>query len=198
MEAAKNTQINLVICICGMAGSGKSTVARKLAKKYGLNYYSGGDALKSLAIEAGYRPKEKGWWESEEGLGFLKQRMENPDFDKTIDKKFLEIGEKGNLVLDSWTMPWLLKKGFKIWLEALPEVRAERLARRDRISFEDASKRLREKEEKTKRIYEKLYGFRLGEDFSPFHFILDVNNLESYEVFNTLCEVIEKSLLRKC
>jgi cytidylate kinase len=188
---------NLVICICGLAGSGKSTVAKNLAQKYGLSYYSGGDALKALAIEAGYKPKEKGWWESEEGIRFLQQRMENPNFDKSVDKKLLEMGEKGNVVLDSWTMPWLLNKGFKIWLEASSKVRAERLARRDKISFEEALRKLEEKERKTKEIYKQLYGFRLGEDFSPFHFILDVNRLNSQEVFNILCEVIENFLLRR-
>jgi cytidylate kinase len=39
----------IVVCISGMAGTGKSTLAKKLAKKYKLKYYSGGDALKALA-----------------------------------------------------------------------------------------------------------------------------------------------------
>lgn len=190
----KPPKINLVICVCGMAGSGKSTVAKKLARKYGLRYYSGGDALKEMAIDAGYRSKQRGWWESAEGLRFLRQRTENPDFDKLIDKKLLGIGEKGNVVLDSWTMPWLLGKGFKIWLEASPQVRAGRLAKRDRLTYAEALKSLREKEEKTKRIYEKLYGFHLGEDFAPFHFILDVNYLTSGEVFKTACAVVDKFL----
>ena len=44
----------VVICISGMAGTGKSTLAKKLALKYGLRYYSGGDALRVLAAEEGY------------------------------------------------------------------------------------------------------------------------------------------------
>ena len=52
---------SIVICICGMAGTGKSTLAKRLAKKYGLKYYSGGDALKALAIEEGYKSLERGW-----------------------------------------------------------------------------------------------------------------------------------------
>ena len=61
----------LVVCISGMAGTGKSTLAKKLAKKYKLTYYSGGDALKALAAEAGYDASSHGWWESPEGLRFL-------------------------------------------------------------------------------------------------------------------------------
>jgi cytidylate kinase len=187
----------IVICICGMAGSGKSTVAKKLAEKYGLKYYSGGDALKALAIEKGYKPLEKGWWESPEGLSFLENREENPEFDKAVDKKLLEVAEQGNVILDSWTMPWLLKKGFKIWLEASLRKRAERVAKRDGISVEKALKALKSKEEKTKIIYKKLYGFSLGEDFTPFQLILDTDNLTAEEVFQTLIAVLDRMVFNK-
>jgi len=186
------TREPVVICICGMAGSGKSTVAKKLAEKYGLKYYSGGDALKALAIEKGYKPAEKGWWESPEGLSFLENRDKNPEFDKAVDKKLLEVAKQGNVILDSWTMPWLLKEGFKIWLEASPKKRAERVAKRDGISVEKALKALRNKESKTKAIYKRLYGFSLGEDFTPFHLILDTDNLEVEEVFQALTIVLDK------
>lgn len=188
----------VVICICGMAGSGKSTVAKRLAEKYGLKYYSGGDALKALAIEKGYKPLEKGWWESLEGLSFLENRGKNPEFDKAVDRKLLEVAEQGDVILDSWTMPWLLKnKGFKIWLEASPKKRAERVAKRDGISVQKALEALRNKEEKTKAIYKKLYGFSLGEDFTPFHFILDTDNLTAEEVFQTLVYVLDRMVFQK-
>jgi cytidylate kinase len=186
-----------IICICGMAGSGKSTLAKKLAEKYGLKYYSGGDALKALAIEEGYKTSESGWWESEEGRRFLEKRGKDPKFDKAVDKKLLELAKHGNVVLDSWTMPWLLKEGFKVWLEASPEKRAKRIAIRDGISVKEAFNALKNKEEQTKTIYKKLYGFSLGEDFSPFHLILDTDHLEADEVFQVLCMVIDNLLYSK-
>jgi cytidylate kinase len=181
----------MLICISGMAGSGKSTLAKKIAEKYGLKYFSGGDALKALAIEEGYKPLKRGWWEAEEGMRFLEKREKMVKFDEAVDKKFLELAEKGNVVLDSWTMPWLLKKGFKIWLEASQEKRAERIAKRDGISLGEALKALRNKEKRTKTIYKKLYNFSLGEDFAPFHLILDTDNLKAEEVFKVLCELID-------
>ncbi|MEM2561596.1 MAG: AAA family ATPase, partial [Candidatus Bathyarchaeia archaeon] len=33
-----------------MAGSGKSTQAKRIAEQYNLKYYSGGEALKQLAL----------------------------------------------------------------------------------------------------------------------------------------------------
>src|SRR4030066_1210704 len=122
----------LVICISGMAGTGKSTLAKKLAEKYCLKYYSGGDALKALAAEEGYDASRNGWWESIEGLKFLKQRKGDAKFDKAVDQKLLEYAEKGNVLLDSWTMPWLLKTGFKIWLLASMDKKASRGAKRDK------------------------------------------------------------------
>jgi len=187
---------SIVICISGMAGSGKSTLARKLAKKYRLDYYSGGNALKALAIEERYNPFKHGWWESQEGMRFLDKRSKDLKFDKAVDRKLLGLARQGNVILDSWTMPWLLKKGFKIWLEVSSGKRAERIASRDGISVKEALKALRSKEEKTKAIYKKLYGFSLGEDLTPFHFILDTNNLNKEEVFHILCMVMDNVVLK--
>lgn len=186
-----------IICISGLAGSGKSTAARRIAEHYGLKFYSGGDALKAIASEMGYSVFERGWWETESGTRFLEERLRNLEIDRRVDKKMMEWAREGNVVLDSWTMPWLLKEGFKIWLEASEEVRASRIARRDGISFEEALKRMRERETKTKEIYRRLYGFRLGEDFEPFHVILDVNDLNEDEVFRALCFIIDRWLLRR-
>jgi cytidylate kinase len=193
----KETKEPIVVCVSGMAGSGKSTLAWKLARKYGLRYCSGGDALKALAIDEGYKRVELGWWESKEGMRFLESRGEDSGFDRAIDKKLLEFAREGNVILDSWTMPWLLDKGFKIWLEASPERRAERVAKRDNISVGEALEALRKKESQTRSIYRKLYGFNLGEDYKPFHLILDTDNLEAEEVFGVLCMVMDNYLLRR-
>ena len=182
----------IVICISGMTGSGKSTVAKRLASKYGLDYFSGGNALRALAQEEGYHSDITGWWESVEGLNFLKQRMEDPIFDKKIDEKLLELAKKGNVVLDSWTMPWLLNKGFKVWLEASPKVRAKRVVTRDSISIKEAITALKEKDARTRQIYKSLYGFDLGNDLSPFNLVLATDDLEPDEVFYAVLLVIDR------
>jgi cytidylate kinase len=196
-KKAKKRKEPLIICVCGMAGSGKSTLAKRLAEKYGLRYFSGGDALKALAMEEGYKNVDYGWWESEEGMRFLERRGKDQEFDEEIDRKLLELAKAGNVIFDSWTMPWLLEKGFKIWLEASPEIRAERIARRDHMNPQEALKALRRKEKHTKSIYKKLYGFSLGEDYNPFQLILDTNRLEAEEVFQALCTVLNNCALSK-
>jgi cytidylate kinase len=191
------SQKHMVICISGMAGTGKSTLAKKLAQNYGFDYYSGGDALKVLASEEGYDASQPGWWESPQGLKFLKQREGDAKFDRAVDQKLLECTEKANVLLDSWTMPWLLRSGFKIWLLASMEKRAARVAQRDQITVEQALKVLKEKEDRTKGIYKKLYGFMLGEDFQPFNLVLDTESLNAEEVFQVLCDVIDNMILER-
>jgi cytidylate kinase len=191
------TKKKIVICLAGLTACGKSTAARRLAGKYGLKYVSGGTALKELALKTGYEAQDKGWWETGEGMRFLEQRLSDPRFDKQIDAQLLECAEQGNVVLDSWTMPWLTKTGFKIWLEVSPEERAKRLAHRDGISVEEATHIIKEKDGKTKQIYESLYGFKLGEDYSPFDLILDSELLTFGEVFDTLSLVIDRLVLKR-
>jgi cytidylate kinase len=184
----------MVLCICGMAGTGKSTLAAKLARRYGLKCVSGGDALKALAADEGFDSSNRGWWESPEGLRFLEKREKDSKFDRAVDNKLMEFARQGNVLLDSWTMPWILKTGFKIWLDASVEKRARRIAERDKMTAEEAVVALKEKETRTKTIYRELYGFSLGEDFAPFDLVLDTDNLCADEVFQVLCMVIDNML----
>jgi cytidylate kinase len=194
VHSSPSLEKKIVICISGMAGCGKSTVARNIAERYNLRYVSGGDALKALALKAGYKNKRRGWWESSEGIRFLKERTRDFSFDRAVDEKLLKLAEKGDVVLDSWALPWLLKGGFKIWLEASQQVRAQRVAERDRLDAAKARAILTKKDADTKLVYRRLYGFNLGEDFSPFDLILDVNCLSQPEVFEALSLAIDRLL----
>jgi len=197
MMTRPSAKRNIVICVAGMTACGKSTAARRLAQKYRLKYVSGGIALKELAVRVGYRAGEKDWWETTEGMRFLERRLRDFRFDKQVDAELLKWAEEGNVVLDSWTMPWLFKNGFKIWIDVSLEERARRLARRDKVSIKKAVKVILEKDGKTKRIYEKLYGFKLGEDFSPFDVVLDTELLSADETLETLSLVVDRLVLKK-
>ncbi|XES77308.1 MAG: (d)CMP kinase [Candidatus Bathyarchaeia archaeon] len=188
---------SIVLCISGMAGTGKSTLAKRLAQKYNLKYCSGGDALRALAAEKGFNSTKNGWWESPEGLCFLEQRTTDVSFDRAVDQKLLEFAAEGNVLLDSWTMPWLVEGGFKIWLAASVEKQAERISNRDHMTVEESLRALKEKEARTKAIYKKLYGFALSEDFTPFDLILDTDNLSAEQVFQVLCNVVDNILLKE-
>lgn len=182
----------VVICVSGFAGSGKSTLCRKLAEALNLRYVSGGDGLKLLAIERGYSPGGEEWWETPEGFKFLEERLRNPEFDKEVDRKLLELAEGGNIVIDSWVLPWLYKGGFNIWLKARPEVRAKRLSERSKVSVEEARRMLERRDRESSDLYKRLYGIELGKDFEPFHLILDTSDLNEESVFRIALAAVKE------
>lgn len=186
----------VVICVSGMTGSGKSTLARRIARRYGLRYASGGEALKELATEKGHHPGRRGWWESEEGLRFIEERK-GAMLDREVDRRLLELADQGEVVLDSWTMPWLIRRdALKIWLKVSLEERAQRVVRRDRRSLREIVRAIKEKEEKTRAIYKDLYGFDFGGDLSPFDLVLNTDGFSVHEVCSIVFRVIDLYMRR--
>ena len=49
-------------------------------------------------------------------MKFLDQRKENSEFDKKVDEKLIQLFETGNVVITSYTLPWLIDSGIKLWL----------------------------------------------------------------------------------
>ena len=182
----------IVICISGLAATGKSTLAKRLAESLNLRYVSGGDGLKMLAVERGYRPGGREWWETEDGMRFLEERMRNPEFDKLVDQKLIELAKAGDVVIDSWVLPWLYRDGFNIWLKAKTEVRAERMARRSGISVEEARRLLEKRDSESIELYKKLYGIEVGRDFEPFHLVLDTSDLDESAVYRIVLQAVKE------
>jgi len=183
----------LKICLTGFTGTGKSTLARRLAAHYGLAYVSGGNVLKKL-IGGEEALRDPGWWEREGGKRAMELRKRDPSFDRRVDEELIRLAmEKGDVVLDSWTMAYLLEADDKvaIFLKADLGVRAERVARRDRTSVEEAKEAIIRKDAETKRLYLSLYGFRLGEDLSPFNLVLDTTRLSADETFDVVRRFID-------
>ena len=182
----------IVICISGLAATGKSTLAKRLAESLNLRYVSGGDGLKMLAVERGYRPGGREWWETEDGMRFLEERMRNPEFDKLVDQKLIELAKAGDVVIDSWVLPWLYRGGFNIWLKARTEVRAERMARRSDISVEEARRLLEKRDSESIELHKTLYGIEVGRDFEPFHLVLDTSDLDESAVYRVVLQAVKE------
>ncbi len=174
------------ICLSGLTGSGKSTLGRRLAEHYGLAYFSGGDALKRM-IGGEAALEDPGWWEREGGRAALEMRRRDPSFDRRVDEELIRIAEeRGDVLLDSWTMAYLLSAEDKlaIFLKADLDVRAARVAKRDGIEVDEARRKIERRDGETFEIYREIYGFRLGEDLSPFNLVIDTTKLTPEQTFS--------------
>ena len=170
------------IIISGPPAIGKTTIAKGLAKEFNIEYLSGGDILKELAEEQGFQTKGDDWWDTQEGINFLDQRKENPEFDKNVDNKLKELFSKGGIVVTSYTLPWLVEGGVKIWLDGSKENSAQRMTTRDNLSKNDTLEIVQKRYNENKIIYKALYGFEFGEDLSVFDKIIETDNLNAEQV----------------
>jgi cytidylate kinase len=170
------------IVISGWPAVGKTTIACKLAEEFDIVMYNGGDILKMLAEEdKGYSVKRDDWWDTTEAKKFMEERKSDPSFDKKVDDKLIQIVKKGGTIITSYTLPWLVVDEsviiIKFWLRGSSENRAKRMANRDGISFAEAKRITKLRDEENKWIYYRLYGFRFGEDLTVFDYVLNTDRL---------------------
>ena len=180
------------IIISGPPAIGKTTIAKGLAKEFGLVYLSGGDILKELAKDEGFEVKGNDWWDTQGGMNFLSQRQKNSEFDKKVDDKLKKLFSKGEVVITSYTLPWLVDGGIKIWLSGSKENSAQRMINRDNLSETDALEIVQKRYNENKIIYKTLYGFEFGDDLSVFDKIIETDDLNAEQVLE-----IAKSTVRK-
>lgn len=180
------------VIISGPPAVGKTTVAKGLANEFGFTYLSGGDALKELAKQEGFDVEGDDWWDTPDGMKFLNQRAKNSTFDKKVDEKLIELFNEGGKVITSYTLPWLVDDGIKIWLEGSHQSSADRMKTRDNVTKQDALEITKKRYDENKLLYKKLYNFDYGEDKSVFDKVIDTNGLDADQVFE-----IAKSTMKK-
>ena len=170
------------VIISGPPAIGKTTIAKGIGKEFDLEHLSGGDILKELAQDDGFEMGGDDWWDTSEGMDFLSHRHENSEFDKKVDDKLKKLFLKGNVVITSYTLPWLVEGGVKIWLAGSRENSAQRMTTRDNLAKNTAVEIVQKRYDENKRIYKTLYGFEFGEDLSVFDKVIETDNLDAEQV----------------
>ncbi len=178
------------IIISGPPAIGKTTVAKGLAKEFGMKNLSGGDVLKEMAQEQGFQTKGDDWWDTDEGMKFLSQRKDNYEFDKKVDEKLKEIFQRGGAVITSYTLPWLVSGGIKIWLGGSRQNSAQRMQSRDNMEISNALEIVKKRYEENRALYKKLYGFDFGEDLSVFDVIINTDGLDAKAVLDAAIQKV--------
>jgi CMP/dCMP kinase len=176
--------------MCGMPAVGKTTVTRIIASTLKVPLVGGGDILKEIALEQGYHATGDDWWDTAEGMRFLEKRKSSSKFDKEVDSRLLKKVDKRNVVITSYTLPWLAKKGIKVWLSASPASRAVRMAKRDSITPEEAMKVIAKRDEENYLLYKNLYKIEFGRDLSPFQLVVGTDGIPAEKVAKEILDYI--------
>ncbi|MDP9196951.1 MAG: cytidylate kinase family protein [Thermoproteota archaeon] len=184
---------NVSIVISGSAAVGKTTLAEYLAKEFKFTVYNGGDILKNIAKEKGYRVTERDWWDTPEAIKFMEERKNDTSFDINVDKMLLEIAERGKAVITSYTLPWLTQCPITFWLRASQASRSERLAKRDNISVQEALRVIKIRDDENKEIYKRIYGSEFGKNLEVFDFVLNTELFTLGSLIDICKEIVKRT-----
>lgn len=177
-----HTDRKMSIVISGWPAVGKTTIAENLAKDFNLKLWNGGDILKMMAYERGYSSSlNHDWWDTDEAAKFMNERNDNPNFDREVDNRLIELVKEGNVVITSYTLPWISDATINFWLQGSVDNRSKRMSMRDKIDINTAKKIVQRRDVENKLIYQKLYQFEFGEKLDVFDFVMntDILSLES-------------------
>ena len=107
----------MIVSISGKPGSGKSTVAKRLAKEFNLKRYYIGGIRRRMAKERGLTLEE------------FNKLGEKEDFtDKEVDQYQKKLGEtENNFVIEGRTSCLFIPHSIKIFLEVSPQEGAKRI-----------------------------------------------------------------------
>jgi CMP/dCMP kinase len=186
---------NMSVVISGWPAVGKTTIAENIAKTFNLKLWNGGDILKMMAFEKGYSSSlNHDWWDTDEAQNFMNTRNKDPFFDKEVDNRLIDLINNGNVVVTSYTLPWISNGTINFWLQGSVDNRAKRMAMRDNINFDDAKKIVLRRDNENRMIYKKIYNFNFGEKLDVFDFALNTDLL-SLDSLVDLSKIIIENIL---
>jgi cytidylate kinase len=154
----------MIITVGGQAASGKTTLAKAMAKSLGFRHISAGQVMRAMAAERGLTLLE-----------FSKFAETHSEVDAEIDKRQKTLAAEGDCVVDGRLSRFFLNPDLSIWLIAPQDVRAKRvLGRGEKYpSLESAMGEMVARDESERRRYQSYYG-------------IDICDLNAYDlVINT-------------
>jgi len=183
----------MIITISGLPGSGKSSVAKEIAKRLKMKRYCIGEMRREIARKKGL---------TLEDLNRIGEREEWTD--KEVDDYQRELGKRDdNFVIDGRTSFFLIPDSFKIFLTVDIRKGAERIFGEikksgdkrneggDLKSVDDVERSIRKRMESDSRRYRKYYDIDVF-DRSHYDMVIDTTDLEINQVVEKIIKLVEK------
>lgn len=173
-----------VITIGGLHGTGKSSVADFIARRFNLRRVSAGVVFRQLAAERGLSLEE-----------FSRIAEEDIEIDKMIDGGLKAAAEEGNAVIDGQLAGWMAgdNADLSVMLTAPIEVRVKRISERDCVEYDHAFQETVSREDSEKERYLEYYGIDIS-DLSIYDIIIDTTDLELDAVIEIVAAAVEEVL----
>ena len=185
----------MIVSLSGKPGSGKSTVAKRLAVELGFERIYIGGMIRDEARRRGMSLLE-----------FLKWAETDDQGDKFFDAKVEEFGKtKDNFIIESRTAFHFIPHSLKVFLDVAPEEGARRIwdalqseqkdsrnEDRNLGSYESVQRSVQDRLRSETARYQSIYGLDI---FNPEHYdlFLDVTKLDKEQEYRAVHDFVKKS-----
>lgn len=182
--AKKIKKRGLTIAVSGLAGSGKTTGAKAIAKAFDLRYIGAGQIFRAIARERKI-PIEK--------FSALRER----EIDYEMDRRSLRFAMKGNAVLDGRLTGWAAGDwaDVRIFYKCPLKIKAKRIAKRDGISVAEAMRWIKQRDKEDGKKYRRLYGIDHA-DKSIYDIVIDNSKLTLRQAKTVPVKLVKKFLAK--
>lgn len=171
----------MIISLAGLHGTGKSSIAKRLADTLGYAYYSTGMAFRELAKDKGMTLEE-----------FSKFAESNIEIDHQIDHKIVALAQSGgNYVFEGQLPTYMIEewRDFAILLTCDDTIRIHRMMERDGRDFETQKHETLVRERSEQQRFIDIYQIDIMDPariLQTFNLILDTSHLDLDTVYH-LC-----------
>jgi len=179
----------MIITISGIAGSGKSTVAKLLAKELNYKHHSIGDFMREIAKKHNLTLLE-----------LSKQAETDKSIDEELDQKQTELAKEDNFVIDSRLGFHFIKNSIKIFLEVNLNEAANRILKEKRQhehykDIQDSINKIKTRINSEDKRYKEYYNIDYH-DKDNYDIIIDTTDIEPEEIVNRLIKIIKEKFNR--
>ncbi|MBI2022396.1 cytidylate kinase family protein [Candidatus Daviesbacteria bacterium] len=170
------------IAISGDIGTGKTTLAKKLAEKLGWNHVNAGDYFRK--------------WHEENNVPLNETEKIPEEKDKELDYEFQnQMRTEENTVFESRLAGWLAKDMadvLKVLCVADFKTAAKRASERDQVSLEEGTENARIRSRALKEKFKKLYKVDDYLDPKYFDLVVDTVKNDPEQALNLALKALEK------